>query len=149
MPFRASSCDIPYNLVPRPVRRTPLARLYTPRRGRLRKPVLIKIALTAVIFSTGAAIAQTTGADLAKAKNCLACHQIDTKRIGPPFRSVAQRYGAQEDVADYLARIIRQGGRGAWGVVPMPAQSHVSPAEAKELVEWILSLKQSEVEFSR
>jgi cytochrome c len=96
--------------------------------------------MAAIFAMAGAASAQTTGIELAQAKNCLACHQIDAKRIGPPFRSVAQRYGAQEGMVDYLAGVVRQGGRGVWGVVPMPAQPRVTPAEAKALVEWILSL---------
>ena len=111
-------------------------------RGALTHLALSATLLTLLLVGRLAA-AQPTGAALAQAKNCLACHQIDVKRIGPPFRSVAQRYGAQEGVADYLARVVRQGGRGAWGVIPMPAQSHVSPTEAKALVEWILTLKPS------
>ncbi len=38
------------------------------------------------------------------------------------------------------AKVIK-GGAGSWGVVPMPANPQVSQAEAKTLVQWILSLK--------
>ena len=86
------------------------------------------------------AVMQTQGAALARAKNCLACHQVDSRRVGPPLASVAKRYGPSGDVADYLALTIRQGGRGRWGAVPMPAQPQVSESDARELAAWILSL---------
>ena len=34
-----------------------------------------------------------------------------------------------------------KGGSGVWGAVPMPANPQVSEAEAKQLVQWILTLK--------
>lgn len=80
------------------------------------------------------------GLALATAKNCMACHQVDSRRVGPPFASVAKRYGPGDGLSDYLAKTIREGGRGRWGAVPMPAQPRVSDTEAKELAKWILSL---------
>ncbi|MNJ79552.1 Cytochrome c-552 precursor [compost metagenome] len=54
---------------------------------------------------------------------------------------MAECYAGHGDaMADYLAGKIRGGGRGAWGAVPMPAQTHVSPEDARLLSEWILSL---------
>lgn len=84
--------------------------------------------------------AQGTGMDLAQSSNCLACHQVDRKRVGPAFTLVAQRFANQEGALDYLANTIRQGGRGRWGAVPMPAQPQVSPADARVIAAWILSL---------
>ena len=80
------------------------------------------------------------GASLAKSKNCLGCHQIDTKRVGPGFVAVAKRYSSIDAPIDYLAGSIRQGGGGRWGAVPMPAQSQVSLSDAKQIAVWILSL---------
>jgi len=80
------------------------------------------------------------GANLAKAKNCLGCHQIDAKRVGPGLIAVSQRYAAINDPAQYLAQSIQKGGAGRWGAVPMPAQPHVSDADAQTLANWILSL---------
>lgn len=80
------------------------------------------------------------GAALARDKNCLACHQVDSRRVGPPFASVAQRYGPPGGLRDYLAQSIRHGGRGKWGAVPMPAQPQVSEQEANQLADWILAL---------
>lgn len=83
--------------------------------------------------------AQLQGAP-ATSKACLACHQVDTRRVGPPFRSVAERYAGQPKAMDYLVDKVLHGSRGDWGAVPMPAQSQLSEAQAKELVQWILSL---------
>ena len=79
--------------------------------------------------------------DLAQKKNCLACHQVDRKVLGPAFKDVAARYAGQGDAADKLAAKVMKGGVGAWGNLPMPANPQVSEAEAKQLVGWILGLK--------
>jgi len=81
------------------------------------------------------------GLALAKAKSCLGCHQIDSKRVGPAFQQIAQRHGDTPGSQEYLAAAIRQGGRGRWGAVPMPAQPQVSELESMQIAQWILSLK--------
>jgi cytochrome c len=78
---------------------------------------------------------------MARKKNCLGCHQLDSKRVGPSFQAVAQRHNAQLGSLDYLAGAIRQGGRGRWGAVPMPAQPHVNQQDALQLAQWILTLR--------
>lgn len=83
---------------------------------------------------------QLSGEALAKASSCLACHQIDKKRVGPPLAVIAQRFAASEGAQAYLADSIRNGSRGRWGAVPMPAQPQVSGADAQLLAAWILSL---------
>jgi cytochrome c len=80
-------------------------------------------------------------ADLAKAKNCLACHAEDKKLIGPGYKEIAAKYAGQKDAADQLASKIMKGGSGVWGAVPMPANPQVSAAEAKQLATWVLSIK--------
>ncbi|MCD0504078.1 c-type cytochrome [Bordetella petrii] len=93
--------------------------------------------LAAAVHAQGKA----DGLALAQSRACMACHQVDSKRVGPPLRSVAERYAGQGDaMVEYLAGKIRGGGRGAWGAVPMPAQSQVSDDEARQLAHWILSL---------
>ena len=81
------------------------------------------------------------GAQLAKSRTCLGCHQPASKLVGPAFSSVADRYASMGDPVAYLSVSIRQGGRGRWGVVPMPAQPQVSEDEARRLAQWILSLR--------
>jgi cytochrome c len=81
------------------------------------------------------------GLSLAKSRQCLGCHQIDTKRVGPAFAQVALRHGDSAGSLEYIAGAIRQGGRGRWGAIPMPAQPQVSESESQLLAQWILSLK--------
>jgi cytochrome c len=90
--------------------------------------------------STPAALTLEEGLALAKARACLGCHQVDNKRVGPSFRAIAQRHANKEDVAPYLVQVIRKGGRGQWGAVPMPGQS-VSEQDAEKLAQWIISLR--------
>jgi cytochrome c len=78
---------------------------------------------------------------LATAKNCMACHAIDRKLVGPAFKDVAARYAGQAGIADKLAAKIMKGGSGSWGPVPMPANTQVNEAEAKKLAAWVLTLK--------
>jgi cytochrome c len=99
----------------------------------------IKVLLLVLTsFSAAPVFAQ---ADLAQKKNCLACHAIDKKVLGPAYKDVAAKYAGQKDAVDKLAAKILKGGAGVWGNVPMPANPQVSDAEAKQLVQWILTLK--------
>ncbi|WP_291773839.1 c-type cytochrome [Castellaniella sp.] len=82
------------------------------------------------------------GQALAAKNQCLGCHQVDSRRVGPPFRAVARRYGGQRQAAQYLAQVMRRGSSGQWGAIPMPAQVRLSPQDARSLAQWILSLSQ-------
>ena len=90
------------------------------------------------LLVSGSALAN---ADLAKAKNCMACHSIGNKIVGPAFKDVAKKYDGQPDAEDKLVQKVLKGGSGVWGQIPMPANAQVSDAEAHTLVKWILSLK--------
>jgi len=92
----------------------------------------------ALVLPAGAALAS---ADLAKAKNCMACHAMDKKLVGPAYKEVAAKYGSDKDAASKLAKKIREGGTGAWGQVPMPANPQVSEADALTLAKWVLTAK--------
>src|SRR6188508_2184878 len=78
---------------------------------------------------------------LATAKNCMACHAVDKKLVGPAYKDVAAKYAGQKDAVDKLAVKIVKGGSGVWGPVPMPANAQVNDAEAKKLAAWVLSQK--------
>ena len=101
---------------------------------KLRTSLLLPLALAT-------ALPAFANPELAQKKNCMACHAIDKKLIGPPYKDVAAKYAGQKDAADKLAAKVMKGGSGAWGVLPMPANPQVNDAEAKQLVQWILSLK--------
>lgn len=79
--------------------------------------------------------------NLAKNKNCMACHALDKKLVGPSYKEVAAKYGGDKDAVEKLAVKIQKGGTGAWGAVPMPANPQVSDAEAKALAAWVMSVK--------
>ena len=78
-------------------------------------------------------------ADLAQKKNCMACHAVDKKVVGPGYKEVAAKYAGQKDAVDKLAQKIIKGGAGVWGPVPMPANAQVSDAEAKTACQIIQS----------
>jgi cytochrome c len=101
----------------------------------------MKNAAAALVFyclATGIAWANP---ELAQKKNCLACHAVDAKRVGPAYKDVAAKYADNKDAVAMLSAKVIKGGSGSWGVVPMPANPQVSEAEAKTLVQWILGLK--------
>ena len=78
---------------------------------------------------------------LATQKNCMGCHAIDRKMVGPSYKEVAKKYAGDATAADKLALKIQKGGAGVWGPVPMPTNAQVNEKEAKTLASWILSLK--------
>ena len=78
---------------------------------------------------------------LATSKNCMACHAVDKKLVGPAYKEVATKYAGQKDAVDKLAAKIIKGGSGVWGPVPMPANAQVNDAEAKKLAAWVLTQK--------
>ena len=96
--------------------------------------------LVALAFVLVAGSAQAN-ADLAKQKNCMACHAIDKKLVGPAYKDVAAKYAGQKDAVDKLTQKVMKGGAGVWGPVPMPPNPQVSEAEARQLVQWVLSQK--------
>lgn len=102
-----------------------------------------RIFLTIASMTVGFAVSTPALADLklATAKNCMACHAIDKKLVGPAYKDVAAKYAGQKDAADKLAAKVMKGGAGVWGPVPMPANTQVTPDEAKKLVAWVLTLK--------
>jgi cytochrome c len=78
---------------------------------------------------------------LAQKKNCMACHAVDKKIVGPGYKEVAAKYAKDKKAAEMLADKIVKGGKGSWGEVPMPPNPQVTPDEAKKLAAWILATK--------
>jgi len=101
----------------------------------------MKRTLPLLLLAFSAAAPALADQALATAKNCMACHAVDKKLVGPSYKDVAAKYAGQKDAVDKLAVKIMKGGSGVWGPVPMPANSQVNEAEAKKLAAWVLSLK--------
>lgn len=101
------------------------------------KHLMVVVAAAAALVSNAA----MANADLAKAKNCLACHAVASKLVGPAFKDVAAKYAGQKDAENNLVQKVLKGSSGVWGPVPMPANAQVSEAEARTLVKWVMSQK--------
>ena len=99
------------------------------------KPILLALAAVAVV-AAGPAFAN---ADLAQKKNCMACHAIDKKLVGPSYTEVSKKYKGNKDAEAMLIKKVINGGGGVWGTIPMPPNP-VKEDESKVLVEWILSM---------
>ena len=78
--------------------------------------------------------------ELAKKNNCLACHTVDKKVLGPAYKDVAAKYENTPENVEMLVGKVKNGGSGNWGQVPMPPNPTVSDEDAKTIVEWVLSL---------
>ena len=72
---------------------------------------------------------------LTQQNNCIGCHAIDRKILGPSWTDIAKKHAGK---ADYLAAKIRSGGAGVWGSIPMPAQG-LNEADTRRIAEWLAS----------
>ncbi len=107
---------------------------------KIRAIALLAAAAVAVSFQT------PVFADpaLATAKNCMACHAVDKKMVGPSYKAVSEKYAADAGAVKMLAEKIQKGstpGKGNWGPVPMPANPQVTEAEATKLAAWVMTVK--------
>lgn len=78
---------------------------------------------------------------LARKNDCLGCHAVAVKLVGPAFKDVAAKYEGQSDAVERLTESIRNGSVGKWGDMPMPAHPKLSAADTKKLAEWVLKAK--------
>lgn len=95
------------------------------------------VIMSAVVGMSSQALANE---NLAKSKNCFACHSVNNKLVGPAFKDVAAKYKDDKSAPDALALKIKNGGKGVWGQVPMPP-NNVTDEESKQLAKWVLTLK--------
>ncbi|MBC7454268.1 MAG: c-type cytochrome [Massilia sp.] len=102
----------------------------------MKRSLMLCTVLSALVSTSAMA-----NADLAKAKNCMACHAVATKLVGPAYKDVAAKYAGQKDAEAKLIAKVMKGGSGVWGAIPMPANPQVSQAEAETLVKWVLAQK--------
>jgi cytochrome c len=102
----------------------------------------MKAVYVAMMAAAGIVIAGQAQADeaLAKAKNCMSCHAIDKKLVGPAYKDVAAKYKGDAKAPAMLAAKIKAGGKGTWGEIPMPP-NNVTPEEASKLAAWVLAQK--------
>ena len=97
---------------------------------------VMTVALAVAGLSMGGAA--QANADLAKSKNCMACHALDKKVVGPAFKDVAAKYKGNKEAQAKLVASVTKGSVGSWGPMAMPANA-VTEAEAQSLVKWVLA----------
>ena len=102
----------------------------------------MKAVYVAMMAAAGIVMAGQAQADeaLAKSKNCMACHAIDKKLVGPAYKDVAAKYKGDAKAPAMLAEKIKAGGKGVWGQIPMPP-NNVTPEEAAKLAAWVRAQK--------
>lgn len=81
------------------------------------------------------------GLALVESNDCLTCHNIADKKIGPPYVDVAKKYAGVDTAVDYLAHKIISGGSGVWGATQMTPHPALALDSAKQIVKYILLLK--------
>ena len=101
----------------------------------------MKRVLFALIAAASVSAPAFADQALAQSKNCMACHSMDKKMVGPSYKDIAKKYAGDASAAAKLADKIIKGGSGSFGPVPMPANPQVSADEAKKLTTWILAAK--------
>jgi cytochrome c len=97
--------------------------------------------IAAALISAAALVSAPAMAnlDLAKKSNCMSCHTVDKKLVGPAYKDVAAKYAGKADAVKTLSAKVKAGGKGAWGEVPMPPNANVKDADIETLVKWILA----------
>ncbi|TDF62009.1 c-type cytochrome [Cupriavidus sp. L7L] len=101
------------------------------------------VAASAAVPANAASAASApapAGARLASQYQCVACHAMDRKLVGPSFADIAGKYKGQ-DAHAALAKKVKAGGQGAWGSVPMPPQPQIPDSDVHAMVGWILEAK--------
>ena len=106
----------------------------------------LKLMTLAAVTTMFAAVSAPVFADqaLATSKNCMACHAVDKKMVGPAFNEISKKYVGDADAAKKLATTIQKGsvpGKGNFGPIPMPANTQVNEADALKLATWVLAQK--------
>jgi cytochrome c len=97
------------------------------------------ITLSLIVAAGVVATPAMANLELAKKSNCLACHTVDKKLVGPAYRDVAAKYKGQDVEAKLVAKV-KAGGVGVWGQIPMPPNSPaVKDADIQTLVKWVLA----------
>ena len=81
------------------------------------------------------------GLELVGKSDCLTCHKVSEKNIGPAYKDVAAKYENTDENVKMLATKIIKGGQGVWGAIPMTPHTSLSEADAEQMVKYILLLK--------
>ena len=100
------------------------------------KSVIVSMIAAAGLLVAGSAFAD---AALLKKGNCMGCHKMEGKLVGPGFAEIASKYKGDAGAAAKLETKVAKGGAGVWGTMPMPAMGNVKPEDIKAMVAFILA----------
>ena len=102
------------------------------------KSLMMTAAAAALLMLSGMASADQA---LAQKNSCMSCHGVDKKIVGPAFKDVANKYAGDKTAQGILVSKVKDGSKGVWGQVPMPANPQVKAEDLDKIVAWILGLK--------
>ncbi len=103
------------------------------------KFVSATLCVVAALAAAPAMAGDSPGMALARQSNCLSCHAVDKKIVGPAYQDVAKKYAGQKDAEAKLVAKVKAGGSGNWGPIAMPPNANVKDADVKTLVKWVLA----------
>ncbi|APA86034.1 c-type cytochrome [Paraburkholderia sprentiae WSM5005] len=95
--------------------------------------------LAGTLTSVARAAEPPRGQQVATANACMGCHAVDRKLVGPSFQQIAAKYKGDAQAPARLARKVKDGGSGVWGMIPMPAHQSMSDADIRAVVDWVLA----------
>ncbi|HEY2861448.1 MAG TPA: c-type cytochrome, partial [Terracidiphilus sp.] len=102
--------------------------------------ILIFIVATAAVLAAQQA---DPGEKLVNANDCSSCHAANRQSVGPSYAAIAKRYAGQVNAIGKLTARVRKGGSGSWGDVAMTPHPDLTDAQAKQMLTWILSVKET------
>ncbi|MGF6791703.1 c-type cytochrome [Paraburkholderia sp. 35.1] len=111
-------------------------------RGMTRAGVVFALVVGALAgtMTSGARAAEAArGQQVAAANACMGCHAVDRKLVGPSFQQIAAKYKGDAQALTKLARKVKDGGSGVWGMIPMPAHQSMSDGDIRAVVDWVLA----------
>lgn len=97
--------------------------------------VLVTLSVPVFAANEGAVM------EIAKKNNCLACHALDKKLVGPAWQDVGKKYAGDASAEEQLIAKVKKGTKGTWGPIPMPPNATVKDSDIKTMVQFILTLK--------
>jgi cytochrome c len=103
--------------------------------GRMVRIGVLVNAFTSVAYAADA----PRGQIVASSNACMGCHAVDRKLVGPSFQQIAAKYKADAQAPAKLARKVKDGGSGVWGMIPMPAHQSMNDADIRTVVAWVLA----------
>ncbi|SDQ22576.1 cytochrome c [Paraburkholderia fungorum] len=100
---------------------------------------IVSAAVMLVVATSAYAADAPRGQSIANANACMGCHAVDRKLVGPSFQQIAAKYKGDAQAPTKLARKVKDGGSGVWGMIPMPAHQSMSDADIRTVVDWVLA----------